>query len=301
MARIVSDLTTKCQSERPGGVPEAGSPKAEIRNPNSQRPRYEFTPEQDRLAIAAFEKALDDSVLPYDVGQLGLFHEDDETFIQREIERLLYEQKLPDGGDKERSMIERLEDFVAKIAKINEGWTHLGRLHHAISQWKLMLPDNPRNAGRYYTRRALTPKDDKEFFSEMITTRNTAAATQEWDRKWFAAMMLEGLPTAVSDFEIECLFLLRRSDGSVTRLVRLRNIVGEVSRGEHAYGAVILDEDAFASPENFRKWCLRWGPFNWSGNQTALHLLHEDIGRLSAWKVIERVDYPGWVRVKREN
>jgi hypothetical protein len=27
-------------------------------------------------------------------------------------------------------------------------------------------------------------------------------------------------------------------------------------------------------------------------------MLHEDIGRLSAWKVINRVDYPGQFKIK---
>jgi hypothetical protein len=111
-------------------------------------------------------------------------------------------------------------------------------------------------------------------------------------------MMLDGLPTAVSDFDMECLFLLRKSDGSVTRLVQLRNNVGEVSRGEHHDGAVILEGAAFAAPEKFRDWCLKWGNFNWAGNQTALHSLQEDIGRLSAWKIINQVDSVGWLKLK---
>ena len=266
--------------------------------PASKKP-YSFvhTDEQRERATAAFEKALDDAVPVEDVARLGLLNDvEDEMFIRREVERMLYEQKLPNGGHKERKMIERLRDLVAKADK---EWIHLERALHAISQWNLVLPANPRNAGRYYTRRALTPKTDKQFFEEMTFLKEAAQNSKEWGRKWFAQMMLDGLPEAVSDFEMECLFLLRKNDGSVTRLVRLQNMVGESSRGEHQYGAVILDEDAFASAEKFRKWCLRWGNFNWSGNMTALHHLHEDIGRLSAWRVINQVDSVGWHPVKR--
>ena len=261
--------------------------------------RFVLTPEQSKRATLAFEKALDASVLAYDVGQLGLFHEDDETFIRREVERMLYDQKLPNGGDKERRMIERLEELAAANAKT--GWAHLGRCRHAITEWKKVMPDNPRNAGRYYTRRPLTSKDDKDFFKEMLTLEESAGLSKDWQKKWFARTMLDGLPDGVSDFGMECLFLLRKSDGAVTRLIRLKNMVGEVSRGEHHYGATILDEHAFASAERFREWCLKLGNFSWSGNMTALHLLHEDIARLAAWKVIERVDYPGWMKVKRES
>ena len=90
---------------------ETGGNGSDGASPKGAAPKWRFvlTPEQEARAASAFRKALDDSVLAYEVGQLGLFHEEDETFIQREVERMLYEQKLPNGGDKERRMIERLE------------------------------------------------------------------------------------------------------------------------------------------------------------------------------------------------
>src|ERR1035437_2134226 len=253
----------------------------------SPRSRFVLTPEQEARAVSAFQKALDGSVLAYEVGQLGLFHEDDEEWIRREVERMLYDQKLPNGGDKERKMIKRFEEMAADNAKT--GWDHLGRCQHAISEWKQVLSADPRNAGRYYTRRKLTMKDDKDFFNAMFTLEDQAGLSGDWKKKWFARMMLDGLPEAVSDFKMECLFLLRKTDGSVTRLIRLRNNVGEISRGDQHDGSVVLDEHAFASAERFREWCLKWGNFLWSGNMTALHFLLEDTNRASSWKVINQI------------
>jgi hypothetical protein len=158
-------------------APDARIPRGTPGGPTSQRPpRFVLTEAQRQLAVQAFESALADSVLAYDIAQLGLFHDEDETFIRREVERMLYDQKLPNGGEKEKRMIERLRDVAAKADK---EWTHLGRVHHAISEWNKVLPANPRNAGRYYTRRPLTVKEDKDFFKDMMFLRDAAHGAKD--------------------------------------------------------------------------------------------------------------------------
>lgn len=91
------------------------------------------------------------------------------------------------------------------------------------------------NPGRYYSRRPMDPRLEKErykFFTEM---RERAHELKDWETKWFAQLMLDGAPESVSDFVMECLFVLRKSDGTVDRLVRLRNILGEAVYGiDHA-------------------------------------------------------------------
>lgn len=254
--------------------------------------RYSLSPEQARRAREAFQSALDSAAPPYELGQLHLFHDDEESFIRKEVERMLYEPQLPNGGQKERRMIERLK----RLARQTD-WAGKDRAAYAASRFEKILPENPRHAGRYYMRKPMTPKGDKKAFDWAVALKESAHESREWDKKWFAQLMLDGLPEPVSNFQMECLFLLRKSDGSVDRLVRLRNVLGETSRGEHHGGSHILDAEAFASPEKFRRWALHKGGFAWSGNQTELHKLHEDNTHDTAWRVINQVDSVGWLRV----
>ena len=106
-------------------------PTSNIEDPKG---RFVLTPEQRQRAVTAFEKAIDASVLADDVGQLGLFDEDDETYIRREVERMLYEQKLPNGGDKEPRMIERLKEIGNKA---DRGWAHISI---NLKSYKLLEP-----------------------------------------------------------------------------------------------------------------------------------------------------------------
>ena len=80
---------------------------------------------------AAFMRVLDAAVPAYEVGQLNLFHDEDEKFIRDEVDRKLYEPQLPNGGQKERRMIERLK----KLAE-EKDWS--------TSRWKM----SPRSAAR---------------------------------------------------------------------------------------------------------------------------------------------------------
>lgn len=241
---------------------------------------------------AAFQSVLDTSVPAYEIGQLKLFHDEEERFIREEVERKLYDPQLPNGGSKERRMIERL----TRLARDTE-WQGHKRAAYAITQWEKVLPADPRNAGRYYRRKALTPRVDKKEFEWLTDLKDSAHRNKQWDHKWFAEMLLDGLPEIVSDFEMECLFVLRKSDGKVDRLVRLRNILGEVSKGPHHKGSDILDGRAFAAPERFREWCLDHGNFSWKGNQVDLQNLHEDNDHSNAWRVINQIDSVGSLTV----
>ena len=264
---------------------------------------YELTPQQEARAVAAFESVLANAVVAYEVGQLGLFDDKDEEYIRKEGERMLYEPQLPRGGAKERRFIERLKRLTE-----DKEWDGCGRAHYAISQWQAVLPEEPRvlpdgrrKGGTYYTRRSVTPKTDAELFKWLRALKEIATESKNLDRAWFAQMMLDGLPEPVSNFEMECLFLLRKSDGSVDRLVRLRNVLGEVSKGTYHKGSDMLDPKAFAAPEKYREWALGRGNFAWGGNQKDLHKLQEDNAQLSAGKVINQVDSFGSLRLKKSH
>jgi hypothetical protein len=120
---------------------------------------YSLSSEAARRAREAFQSALDAAVPAYQLGQLHLFQDDEESFIQKEVERKLYEQKLPSGGAKERRTVERLE----KLAMEQE-FDGCRRASYAVKMWKKVLADDPRNPGRYYIRHPITPRSNKTDF-----------------------------------------------------------------------------------------------------------------------------------------
>jgi hypothetical protein len=270
-----------------------GTPDQPTGPPNAGQPNEPSEEIRERMRLA-FQSVLDAAVPAYEIGQLRLFLDADERFIKEEVERKLYDPQLPNGGSKERRVIERLKrltDDATMPDKVRN------RARYAITQWERVLPADPRNAGHYYSRKPLKPTQDKESHKWLMEDLEIAQRNKDWDRKWFCQLMLDGLPEPVSDFEMECLFVLRKSDGTVDRLVRLRNVLGEVSKGPHHQGSDILDAEAFASPEKFRRWCLNHGNFAWYGNQVELQKLHCDNTHSNAWRVINQVDSLGSYKV----
>lgn len=255
---------------------------------------YNLSSSAEARARVEFQRALDSAVPAYEVGQLELVTEEIEDFIRKEVERKLYVPLLPSAGDQERKWIERLETLAS-----NREWSGSKQAFALAQAFRALLPREQlrrgadgkyeQNPGRYYARKALSPRTDAKQFEWLIDLKEIAHANKEWDRKWFAQMCLDGRPEAVSDFKIECLHLLKLPDGSIERRVRLVNVLGEKS------GEVSLSAKQFAAPEKFREWCLAMGNFSWSGNQLELQNLHEDINRQAAWKVINLVVTLGWM------
>ncbi|MDE2099464.1 MAG: hypothetical protein KGL39_19590 [Patescibacteria group bacterium] len=216
--------------------------------------------------------------------QLKLFGETEEDFIRKEVERKLYLSQLPNGGDMERRIVERLKK-ISRLKDFADAW----RAGLLLKKWLKVLPEDPRNAGHYYTRTPMTPRTSKEDY-EWITERLKAAkAAKDWEKKWFYELLLDGPPEPCANFKIDCKFLLKAADGDIQRLVELRNDVGE------AAGPVNMDCEAFHAPQKFRKWCLARGNFNWGAGEKELQKLHNDIGRLAAWRVVNQVVTLGWL------
>jgi hypothetical protein len=267
-------------------------------------------PDGKRSRIAqAFLSALKGAVMPYNVDQLELFaDEEDEHFVRQEVERLLYEPKLPNAGNQERRWIKKLTEFadddslvvaVTQMCReVASAFAGLLPRQEFIERRKerLTLP------GCYYARKPITPKTASSRWKALIELRNEAIANKEWDKKWLADFLLAGVPEAVSNFRIDCVFLLRGQDGNVTRLVRLINVDGEVSEGRESGGTDILPSEQFASAEKFRAWCLSKGNFNWgvgggAGN-IELQMLHADVSKTAAYKVVKLVEWVGWYPLK---
>ena len=59
---------------------------------------------------------------------------------------------------------------------------------------------------RYYERKPLSPSHELfQFYTHM---RQRAEALGLFDQKWFAELMLDGLPVTISNFVLEGLFTL---------------------------------------------------------------------------------------------
>ncbi len=235
----------------------------------------------------AFQRALETSVPAYELGQLRLFQEDEEEYINKEVARRLYEPLLPNAGARERKWVERLK----KLARDTD-WADAMKASFAARTWESLLPENPRHPGRYYMRHSIKPNNKAEFgyYTEL---KEVAHRNRQWDRKWFAQMMLDGLPEGVSNFQIECLYLLKKCDGNMDRLVRLVNDIGERT------GVEVLDAEGLHAPQKFRKWCLAKGNFTWGAGEKELQKLHEDIAHQVAWRTVEDVVQVGWLPLSK--
>ncbi|MDE2103821.1 MAG: hypothetical protein KGL39_41670 [Patescibacteria group bacterium] len=233
-----------------------------------------------------WEKELEQSAVEANsFWQLKLFGETEEDYIRKEVEKKLYIPQLPNGGDRERAVVEHLKKMARK-KDFADSW-HAALL---IQKWLRVLPENPRNAGYYYTCAPLTERTCKDYkwFTERLAEAKKA---KDWDKKRFYEIVLNGPAEPCADFKIECQFLLRGPDGEIQRLVSLRNVVGET------VGPVNLDSEAFHAPQKFRKWCLAHGNFNWGAGEKELQKLHADIGRIAAWRVVDQVVTLGWYQL----
>lgn len=259
----------------------------------------DISDEAKRRAREAFRAALSKAMPAYELGQLRLFHDDDEKFIREEVARRMYEPQLPNGGSRERKFIERLK----KLARDTE-WDGHWRAAKAVKAWIAVLPDCTcggagcshcwKKAGRYYIRKPLKLRENKEEYKWLSALRDSAHMNKLWEQKWFAQMLLDGLPEPVSNFKLQCKFLLRDAEGNVTRLVQLTNTAGESCRGPNPGGCQIMTARDFCAPEKFREWCLFKGNFDWSAGVTELHKLHDDVAHDNAWRVVNHIHSCGW-------
>ena len=247
----------------------------------------------------AFKATKPNEGLPHEPSR---FTDQEEQFIQSEVERLLHEPKLPNAGARERNWLKKLKVYARDESLVVEVKAAAGR---CATAFEALLP--PREfikrgdgwltlPGCYYTRRKVTPKTNQSLYR---AARDLKPATgKDPGKRWLADFLLEGMPEPVSNFKMECLYLLQDASGNVRRLVRLVNTAGEVSKGREIGGADVLPNEMYAGAEKFRQWCLSKGNFNWGvGNGAGnleLQMLHIDVSKNAAYRVVQLIDYCGW-------
>lgn len=251
---------------------------------------HELTKRAEERAREEFQRALDAALPNYDLWQLKLLNESEEEWVRNEVERMLYEPKLANGGDFERRVVEKLK----KLSR-QKDWDGWARAQGAMRAWRNVLPDNPRCPGYYYQRTPLKRAANKEEYEWLQALKHSAHVHKQWDKKWFAQLLLDGAPEPAADFLVECFYLLKCADGDVSRQVQLTNVLGETT------GKVLMDSKAFHAPKDFREWCLKRGGFNWGAGEKELQKLHLDIGRLAAWKTVHQVVTLGWFPLSKKS
>jgi len=271
-----------------------------------------ITLEQHARVRAAFEAMLDASVSPTRTGQLELFSDEEEQYLRQEVARLLWEPKLPNAGPQERKWLKQLHELSRDEALVVDlklaAHRYAAALEKCLPQQEYIRslrpgPDGKRDRwqtlpGCYYTRKAVTAKTNKGLWDAAQELLREARAKKDTRKKWFAQFVLDGLPVPMSNFKMECLYLLRGADGNVTRLVRLTNTKGEMSEGREIGGADVLPNEMYAGSEKFRQWVQSKGNFTWGGEggagNTELQLLQWDVTEQAAYRVVKLIEYCGW-------
>ena len=269
---------------------------------------HDITEAAGARARSAFRAALDEAVPPFRMGQQELFSDEEEQFLQNEVNRLLYEPKLPNAGARERKWVEALRAYAkddSLVINVKAAcWKYAQAFEALLPQQEYIRKRTPDGRsswltlpGCYYTRKPVTPKLNKDLFDMLLEMKDEATRNKDFGKKWLAQFLIDGPPQPMSNFKMECLYLLRGADGNVTRLVRLVNTKGEMSEGREMGGADLLPNEMYAGSEKFRQWVGSKGNFTWgcegAGN-TELQYLAWDVSEMSAYRVVRLIEYCGW-------
>jgi len=232
----------------------------------------------------AFVRAVGETcVVPTDLVLTNWFNEWERTFIQREAERLMYEPRLPHGGPNEKKIVDKLQALAKR-----EEWAARFRAKHAADKWEAV-------EGHYYKCEPLQSKRDGDDFDFYTSMRTSAHENRDWNLKWFAELMLKGTPEIVANFRMECKFLLRKVDGTIDRLVIMRNHKGELSRAHGTTSPLVaLEAEPFSAPSKFRIWLNNKGGLVWEAGEREMNALQYDVANYSAWRQVQEVVSIGW-------
>jgi hypothetical protein len=270
-----------------------------------ERPQY--SPKQwakQRRFASGFEGAVDASVLPSRVAQLELFANEEQQHIQREVNRKLWTPRLPNAGDLERKWMHWLRGLARDDSLVVNLKAAAAQYAAALEkclpaqEWLRINDKTVKVPGCYYVRRPVTPKTNKALFEAAMSLKQEADAAKHRRKKWLAQFLLDGMPVAVSNFKMRVLYLLRQSDGTVERLVKLMNIEGEESKGGVMGDGSILPNDMYAGSEKFRQQVQTMGNFTWGSDggagNTELQALQVDVTKALAHREVQLIESVGW-------
>jgi hypothetical protein len=213
-----------------------------------------------------FLKVLDSAKKPGEFKGSGIFTEVEECFIRSGLSRLYRQRQLLFGGVEERELAQKLKQLAEGPLKDVPAVFELAERYRQVSG----------GFGGYYT---LLPLRDID--RDKLTIKRDQAQGDK-DLIWYCEVAMRGHPKVVSDFRINCHFVLVREDGTRQRMVTLENRNGEKS------DLVSLGARPFTAPRDFREWLANQGNFTWKEGERELEKLQSDINSEAAFlEVVE--------------
>jgi hypothetical protein len=139
-------------------------------------------------------------------------------------------------------------------------------------------------SGRYYVFKPL-PDPIKAAWEKC---KKEAIADEDVEARCISEAVLQGFPEWITDFVVEPLFVLVGINGTRYRVVRIRNVHGEMT------GSLRWPAEEFASPKAMRIWLNNSANCaNWAAGERELNFLGMDIGQALVGKEVLEVALRG--------
>ncbi|HXP62005.1 MAG TPA: hypothetical protein VN829_16030 [Dongiaceae bacterium] len=228
-----------------------------------------------------FEQVIQDALPPSELARSGRHCREVENWFTRELDRLLYVPRLASGRADEARTAVRLSRMARKL-KGEEA----GRFPKGARGWLLMLAGKYRELqGRYYIFKPL-PEASKAAWEKC---EKEAGEHEDAEARRICETVSKGIPEWITDFIVEVLFVLVRLDGKRDRVVRLRNVHGEVTK------VLRWPAEEFGSPKPMRIWLNNNANCaNWAAGERELNHLGMDIGQAVSGKEVLEVPLRGF-------
>jgi hypothetical protein len=228
-----------------------------------------------------FMQVLTSGVPVEKLARSGQYPRETERWFEKKLERLLYVPKLPSGGPDEKRQAFRLSKVAGRLKTDEEG-----RFPKGAKTWLWMLANKYRELPGCYYIFKLPPDAVKAGW---LKAKEDAAEREDAEARFICDTVLKGIPEPISDFVVEPLFVLVEVNGTRCRVVRIRNIHGEVSE------PLRWPSEQFSAPKAMRIWLNdNANCANWAAGERELQHLGMDIGQALAGKEVREVVIRGY-------
>ena len=221
-----------------------------------------------------------DALPPGAWARSGRYSREEERWFAQKLERMLYKPKLASGGPDERRLSIRMSRVAGRMTSDEAGRYP----KEARALLRAMAGKCRETSGRYYVFKPL-PDPIKAAWEKC---KKEAIADEDVEARCISEAVLQGFPEWITDFVVEPLFVLVGINGTRYRVVRIRNVHGEVT------GSLRWPAEEFASPKAMRIWLNNNANCaNWAAGERELNFLGMDIGQALVGKEVLEVALRG--------
>jgi len=220
----------------------------------------------------------------------SFFDTETEKIIRTALDSISYEPCLPIGGAEEQILAQRLFRMAARLKQ--KDWFK----SKAAGFLALLARAYQATAGRYYRMKPLSEKQEDFWLQLQEESRRRgdeeakrACTLVLRGRKNLKATKRGHIPETISDFYMRPLFVLRRANGTRTRVVTIHTVHGVNTP------PIEIPWEEFGSPVKIRD-CFNRNitGASWDGGQSELTALHEDFAHALAFKDVIEVPVRGY-------